>query len=498
MGSVLVPGQVFAGYRIERLLGAGGMGEVFLARDRGLPRFVALKVLARAVGENEDVRRRFQREADTVARLSHPNIVTIYTRGEEEGLLWISMAYVDGLDLAAALSAGALTIERTVRIAGAAADALDHAHDTGVLHRDVKPANILLTGGASERVLLTDFGIAKGLGDSVVLTRTNEVYASFQYTAPERLDFGAEVDRRADVYSLGCTVYHMLTGEIPYPGTSAAHLIHGHLYRPVPKPSERNPAVPPAFDAVVARALAKNPDDRFPDCGRLAEAVAAAATGSRPTVIGGAPPRPVELSQTRPTGGYGGLARPVAEAGTVAADGAGRHTVGDAADAGIRSARRGRTVAAIVGGLVVLVAAAAAIFGLVRSADGDEPEPTRAMGTDPALVGTWQGVAEQDDQGTVSRYRMTITLRPGAVGTVGGSTTYEVQGGNCSGELTLRQSGSDGMSASFFERIVSGPCIPNGNVTVSAAGVDRLDFSYSGVTREGKAQRVTAALDRVG
>uniref|UniRef100_UPI0012F697F0 serine/threonine-protein kinase n=1 Tax=Nocardia takedensis TaxID=259390 RepID=UPI0012F697F0 len=290
MGSALVPGQVFAGYRIERLLGAGGMGEVYLARDRGLPRHIALKVLSRAVGDDADVRRRFQREADTVARLSHPNIVTIHARGEEHGQLWISMAYVAGTDLSAVLAAGPLTPERAVRITVAAAEALEHAHDNGILHRDVKPANILLTGGPSERALLTDFGIAKGLEDSVGLTRTNEVYASFQYTAPERLDFGAAVDRRADVYSLGCTLYQMLTGEIPYPGSNAAQLIHGHLYRAAPRPSERNPEVPAAFDAVVARALAKAPEDRFRDCGELARAVLAAATGRGTTMP--APPPP--------------------------------------------------------------------------------------------------------------------------------------------------------------------------------------------------------------
>jgi len=495
---VLVPGQVFAGYRIERLLGAGGMGEVFLARDRGLPRFVALKVLPRTLGENEDVRRRFQREADMVAKLSHPNIVTIYARGDEEGHPWISMAYVDGLDLAAILSAGALSLDRAVRIAVAAAAALDHAHETGMLHRDVKPANILLTRGPSERVLLTDFGIAKGLDDSLGLTRTNEVYASFHYSAPERLDFGAVVDRRADVYSLGCTFYHMLTGEVPYPGSSAAHLIHGHLNRPVPKPSERNPAVPEAFDAVIARALAKDPQDRYPDCRGLADAIVAASNGRTVQAAGGSPPESAAFAETRPTERRGLAPLADLEAGrdTVVAGSPGKDTVEVTAGAGPGPRPGRRILVAVVGAVVLLVAAGIAVLGM-KSFDGDSPI-SPAGATEQPLAGVWQGIAQQDDQGVLSKYRMTITLRSGAVGTVVGDTNYEVSDGTCSGELTLRQQTSDGKSASFYERILSGPCIPHGNVAVAAADADQLDFTYTGVTRLGQQQTVTAILDRVG
>lgn len=494
MGSVLVPGQVFAGYRIERLLGVGGMGEVFLARDRDLPRYVALKVLPRILGENEDVRRRFQREADMAARLAHPNIVTIYARGEEEGRLWISMAYVDGLDLAAILSAGALTLDRAVRIAVAAAEALDHAHEAGVLHRDVKPANILLTRGGSERVLLTDFGIAKNLDDSVGLTKTNEVYASFQYSAPERLDFGAVVDRRADVYSLGCTLYHMLTGEVPYPGSSAAHLIHGHLNRPVPKPSERNPAVPAAFDAVIAHALAKDPQQRCPDCRTLAEAVVAASNGE------GSQPdsshRNAALVETVPTERRGLTPIPEVEAGrdTVVTMSPGKDTVEVAAPTGSGPRFGRRVLVSAVGAVVLLVAAGIAILGVRAFGDASPASPA----ADHPLAGVWQGIAQQDDQGVLSQYRMTVTLRSGAVGTVVGHTNYEVSEGTCAGELTLREQSADGSSASFYERILSGPCIPHGNVAITAADTDQLDFTYTGVTRLGQQETVTALLDRIG
>ncbi|OQS17165.1 hypothetical protein B0T36_00665 [Nocardia donostiensis] len=277
MGQTLAQGQIFAGYRIERLLGVGGMGEVYLAQDRDLPRWVALKLLGGAVTNDPDVRARFQREADTAARLAHPNIVTVYARGDHEGQLWIAMEYVDGTDVGAVLRNGPLPPEHAVWIITETARALDHAHRNGILHRDVKPANILLArGGGQERVLLADFGIAKALDDSVSITRTGEVYASFRYAAPEQFDGASEIDRRTDVYALGGTLHHMLTGDYPFPATSTGQLIHSHLNLPAPQPCQQNPALPSGFDAVIARAMAKDRAHRFDSCGELA-AVAADA-----------------------------------------------------------------------------------------------------------------------------------------------------------------------------------------------------------------------------
>ncbi|MGW0179977.1 protein kinase domain-containing protein [Nocardia sp. NPDC003345] len=279
MGRSLVSGEVFAGYRIERLLGAGGMGEVFLARDLNLPRLVALKVLDRSRGADPGLAGRFRREADTAARLSHPNIVAVHARGEHDGRLWIAMEYVDGTDVGELLHDGPLEPARAVRVLEDAAAALDHAHRSGVLHRDVKPANILVTAGPRERALLADFGIAKSLDESTGLTRTGEVFASLRYAAPEQFTEAA-VDHRADIYALGGTLHHMLTGSHPYPGTSSAQLIHSHLNRPAPVPSALDPRLPRAFDVVIARAMAKEPADRFPSCGDLAAAAAAALTGA--------------------------------------------------------------------------------------------------------------------------------------------------------------------------------------------------------------------------
>lgn len=277
-GSTLRPGEVFAGYRIKRLLGVGGMGEVYLARDGGLPRDIALKLLAPAARRDPEVRQRFQREADIVAHLNHPNIITVHARGEEHGQLWIAMGYVGGTDLATALRGGALDLDRAVRILAEAAAALDCAHEAGVLHRDVKPANILLTTGSPERAVLTDFGIAKILDENTALTRTGEVLVSFRYAAPERLGSGTADDRRGDVYSLGCTFFHMLTGVPPYAGSGAAQLMHAHLHAPVPTASDHDHAIPAALNDVLARSLAKDPANRFGTCGELSSAVAAALT----------------------------------------------------------------------------------------------------------------------------------------------------------------------------------------------------------------------------
>ncbi|MFE3223628.1 protein kinase [Nocardia sp. NPDC059228] len=309
MGRTLAQGQVFAGYTIERLLGVGGMGEVYLAEDKDLPRSVALKLLASGKADDPEVRARFLREADTAARLSHPNIVAVYARGNDGHRLWMAMQYVEGTDVSAILREGPIRPDHAVRIIGETARALDHAHRAGVLHRDVKPANILLAWGPDQRVYLADFGIAKAVDQTGALTRTGEMYASFQYAAPEQFELRSDTDHRADVYALGCTLFHMLTGRLPYPGESTAQLVAAHLGAEIPRPSLVHTGVPAAFDAVIDRALAKNRDQRFGSCGELAAAAeqALAATngpwrpGSRqdgPAEQSAVPPNPA-VAQSR-------------------------------------------------------------------------------------------------------------------------------------------------------------------------------------------------------
>ncbi|MFD0000601.1 serine/threonine-protein kinase [Nocardia sp. NPDC127526] len=284
-------GTIFAGYRIERKLGAGGMGTVYLAQHPRLPRKDALKVLADGRGRDGDFRNRFLREAEIAARLDHPNLVTVRDRGEEGELLWIAMRYVDGIDLAELIARGreALGPERVVHIVSEAAKGLDEIHRAGLLHRDVKPGNILVDerAGAADRVFVTDFGIARAATDSTIDARSAGVTGTLAYAAPEQLR-GGRTDRRADVYSLGCTLYHLLTGSPPFPRETVGAVMYAHLNEPPPRPTARNPRLAPGFDAVVARALAKNPGDRFADCGELAAAAQVALAGG---VVAGPPER---------------------------------------------------------------------------------------------------------------------------------------------------------------------------------------------------------------
>lgn len=275
-----------AGYRVIRQLGAGGMGQVFLVQHPRLPRQDALKLLDAGVSRNDDFKVRFQREADLLAQLSHPNIVTLHDRGVFEGRLWITMEYIDGTDASELLRVdGPLDPDLAVQLVGAAAAALDHAwRKQRVTHRDVKPANILVgideTDGAPqiESVKLADFGIAKAAGESTSLTSTGMTIGTMQYISPEAIE-GEEVDNRSDIYSLGCTAFHLLTGKPPFTGTSIASAMSAHLAKPVPSITAVNPRLPDGMDAVFERVLAKRPDDRYQSCAEFVTALQEAAGG---------------------------------------------------------------------------------------------------------------------------------------------------------------------------------------------------------------------------
>ncbi|MBF6172528.1 protein kinase domain-containing protein [Nocardia blacklockiae] len=276
------PGDVFAGYVIERQLGRGGMGSVYLARHPRLPRFTALKLLNRELVADNEIRARFEREADLAARLDHPNIVTVFDRGIEAGQLWISMQYVEGID-GSSIAPATLPPAEAIRIVGETAMALDHAHSLGVLHRDVKPANILLGSDpiGENRVYLTDFGIARLRDDTTHLTRTGTFTATLAYASPEQLS-SSPMDHRADQYSLACTLFWLLTGTPPYSAPSAAAVIQGHLMAPPPLVSTTRPGLNPALDHVLRRAMAKRPADRYHSCSEFAAAAAMAIGAARP------------------------------------------------------------------------------------------------------------------------------------------------------------------------------------------------------------------------
>lgn len=273
---MLQPGEDFAGYIIRRRLGVGGMGMVFLARHPRLPRLVALKLLNPDLYSDREIRLRFERESELAGRLEHPNIVTVYDRGAEGRQLWISMQYVPGSD-ASMVDRHVLDPRRAVQIIADTGVALDFAHANGVLHRDVKPGNILLAKppiGQPERVLLTDFGIAGVRDAETTIAAADTITATLAYAAPEQLT-GAKLDHRGDQYSLACTLFWLLTGSGPYPGTNPAELIQAHLTAPIPRLSRKRPGLPPALDEVMARALAKNPVERFASCTEFAAAARA-------------------------------------------------------------------------------------------------------------------------------------------------------------------------------------------------------------------------------
>lgn len=272
----LASGDTFAGFQILRPLGFGGMGEVYLVAHPRLPRHDALKILPVEMSSDPEFRARFNREADLAAGLYNPHIVGIHDRGEHAGQLWISMDYIDGPD------AGRLLREQyptglppweVVEIVTAVADALDHAHSRGLLHRDVKPPNILLTKPerGRRRVLLADFGIARDAGDTNGLTETNMALGTVNYAAPEQL-MGSVIDGRADQYGLAATAYHLLTGSPVFSSSNPAVVISHHLNSPPPALVETRPELA-WLDPVLGKALSKRPEDRFRSCGEFADAM---------------------------------------------------------------------------------------------------------------------------------------------------------------------------------------------------------------------------------
>ena len=276
-------GTEIAGFRIESQLGRGGMGVVYLAQHLRLDRKVALKVLAPELGESEKFRERFIRESRVAASIDHPNIVPIYDADERDGLLFIAMRYVEGTDLRKLLKAeGTLEPIRVLAIVEQVASALDAAHARGLVHRDVKPGNVLLT--AADHVYLSDFGLTKRALSVSGLTKTGQLVGTIDYVAPEHIK-GAPVDGRADVYSLGCVAYECLTGSVPFPREMEVAVLWAHVEEMPPRPSALAPDLSPRVDEAIGRALAKDPSDR-PSTGTeltsdLADALGAEGAGRR-------------------------------------------------------------------------------------------------------------------------------------------------------------------------------------------------------------------------
>jgi len=283
VGRRVAAGDVVAGYEVGALAGRGGMGEVYRAHDPRLERPVALKLLSERLSDDDGFRERMLKESRLAASLDHPNVVPIYEAGEAEGRLFIAMRYVDGTDLKVLLRrAGALTPERAVAIAAQVADALDAAHAKGLVHRDVKPSNVLLDQqGGREHAYLADFGLTQSIAEAG--PADGSLMGTVDYVAPEQIR-GDQVDGRADVYALGCLLFETLTGTLPFTGSSDVAVVYAHLEEAPPRPSERRQGLPAAVDDVLARAMAKDPDERPESCSALVDEARAA--------LGLAQPRP--------------------------------------------------------------------------------------------------------------------------------------------------------------------------------------------------------------
>ncbi len=282
MSSEFRTGTIVAGVQIQSLLGSGAMASVYLARDPELDRLVAVKVLNAALARDERFRRRFLRESAIAAGLDHPNIVQTMTSGEEEGLLYLVMAYIEGSDLREILRReGRLDPYRSVDLIGQVAAALDAAHAAGLVHRDVKPGNILIADrSGGEYAYVCDFGLARHVSSVGSLTGDRGFVGTIDYVSPEQVE-GGTVDRRADIYSLCCVLFECLAGVRPFDRDSELSVVFAHLNEPPPRLSDFRPELPEAFDAVFATGLAKSPDERYSTCGELAEAARAALSGTR-------------------------------------------------------------------------------------------------------------------------------------------------------------------------------------------------------------------------
>ncbi|MDX9830215.1 MAG: protein kinase [Anaerolineae bacterium] len=306
-------GQQFGPYKITEKLGEGGMAVVYKGYQQSLNRYVAIKVLRQELAQDEEFVARFRREALAVADLDHPNILHVYDAGFVQGMYYIVMAFVDGGSLRDLVSQGPLEPEYALSIASQVADALHHAHQRGIVHRDVKPNNILLSRDG--RPLLSDFGIAKALHESTGLTRTGMSIGTPEYMAPEQIQ-GQKVDARTDIYALGIVLYEMLAGWAPFSSTTPVAALYKQVNEPPPPLRQANISIPAWMEAVVAKALAKSPLDRYQQASDFAEALRQRQAPARtpgPTRIA----TPAKMPRVEPEGKGRRKAVPVLIAGIV-------------------------------------------------------------------------------------------------------------------------------------------------------------------------------------
>jgi serine/threonine-protein kinase len=415
-------GTTIAGYRVESLLGRGGMSVVYLAEHMRLGRKVALKVLAPALAQDDAFRERFIHESQRAAELDHPNVISIYDAGEVEGgeadgLLYIAMRYVQGADLRSILGAeGALSVGRTLFILEQVANALDAAHDRSLIHRDVKPSNILVAQ-PSDHVYLTDFGIVKHT-TSRGLTRTGIFVGTAEYAAPEQIE-GRPLDGRTDVYALGCVLYECLTAKPPFDREAEVAVMHAHLTEPPPTLTDARPDLPPALNRIVATAMAKPKEERFATGPQLVDAARAAVLERHPSpaeprastgLVPESPPPTPEVVMPPPTPEVVGP--PVPAPVLAASEPAAAVAVEEPA---APSARRGVRSQWVVYALIALAAAALSGGIVLFATSGDDSESPGAAGPRTALSGQELGLEDLVPSQIWNACASQNTPRPGAV-----------------------------------------------------------------------------------
>jgi Protein kinase domain len=463
-------GAQIASYQLEEEIGRGGMAVVYRARDVRLGRWVALKVLAQDYAQDEAFRQRFIRESRTAAAVDHPNIIPIFDAGEAGGVLYIAMRYVASQDVHSLLhSAGPLPTARALSIVGQVASALDAAHACGLIHRDVKPANMLLGGvadtGRADHVYLSDFGISKQLNATSSLTLTGQVLGTLNYLAPEQIE-GRQVDGRADAYALACTAFELLAGAPPFRRDENMAVMWAQLNAPPPALTSLRPDLPPAVDQVLARALAKAPADRYPTClgfsAALQQACAAALGGpagtapaapvspppragqpAAPTAADPAPsppapaPAPAAASSGLPSAPAGQPARPATTPMPVLPDrggwpplGAQRRSGGPGASTATpRKPRRG--LAAVLACVAVLAVGGGA-YAVLHNSALRNGTPAVAGSAGPSTLPSGAGPVPATPVGTVRAYYAAISSHQYR-------RAWELGGKNSGGGLTFSQ-----------------------------------------------------------
>ena len=355
--SVLSTGSILGDFRIEDEIGRGGMGVVYRASQLSLGRTVAVKVIGEGLAHDPGFEERFVRESRLAASIDHPNVIPVYAAGEDEGVLYLAMRYLEGTDLCALLLAGGpLDPRRAAAVIAQVASALDAAHERGLVHRDVKPANILMTGRRrGEHVYLTDFGLTKRSSSDSRLTASGQIVGTLDYVAPEQLR-GDSVDGRADVYALGCVLYEALTGQVPFPREDDLAKLWAHMSDPPPSAADTVPLTPPALAAVAQRAMEKDPARRYPTAGDMGRAALAAADGT-PLDDGGA---------TRPAATFGSA-----------------HTAETALLGSPARSRPSRRRLWWAAGALAVVAAIAVGAALLAGGGDDSPQPAKPKAREP-------------------------------------------------------------------------------------------------------------------